>query len=519
MKQFFYHGGKLFSAKAALVGLLIIVFIAAPAQATYLQQQISVNGTASIFSIYMNDDMAYEQVVFIDGEAYLNVVYQNGQERLIALEEYVLSQEKDWSKDARGISMSDVVRALDRAAKYRLGERDHIGNEEESILASIEAIAHANLGEFYKSAVEPINTVLEQQQKSITGNSYEIEALYLTLEKSDPETYCESRMEVIRKYGLPSVRCGLHSKRCYNGDLYTQEGQRDFCVHTDNDKEYIPCYNTLGRCGDLETIIVLPSEAKSYTPIVLTFANSGIMDLRPSIKVEAQNAYSYEPIYVFEEELGLFREGERKTVEVYMDNSRLDANKPYLLIITLSSGRKDVIERVDYTIYPAGTFERSGIFSAEMGTARYKRDLEFTGSYKNTAQNAYSTRLVAEVFLDGKRIDTVTGELTPFKPGEEKQMAVSYKPLSSGSYAVLLKAEGTDARERLDFVIDEPTLKEVIAETLDNLPERESILSEGVINANGVTVALGSFALIIALISTIMYWMRRGDDDEDGELY
>ncbi|MGC9310789.1 MAG: hypothetical protein ACP5E4_03650 [Candidatus Aenigmatarchaeota archaeon] len=478
------------------------------ALATQVYQQIGINGTASIWNIYQNEEMTNEQVIYIDGEAYLSVSYNDGSSRIMELETYIQETEAEWRSN-RGISMSDVAKALENAARYRVGEDDYLSDEERAILGSVDTISRANIGEFYSSQIEPINDVLENHQKAITGNSYEIEALYRTLEKSDPDTYCQSRMEVAKKYGLPSVKCGLHSKRCYNGEVYIQEDGRDFCIRTDNDKDYTPCYNTYGMCGSLAEVEVLESEAESYTPVRIVFSNPGEMTVNPLLRVEIQEEYTYKVMKTFEEELGELKEGEVKEFISYVDNSGLDAGKAYTFFITVSSGRKDILEKIVYKIYPRGTFERLGELSADISPAAYKKEATITGTYTNLAKQPYSIALVAEVFLDGKIHDRVESSSVAFRPGEAKNISLAYTPDEVGNYTVLVKVRGTEMKETLKFLIEKPTLTGLFVQAVKTLPESGSAFSEAEPPENlagNLTVSLGVFALLVSIFSALKYW-------------
>ncbi|MBN2094444.1 MAG: hypothetical protein JW727_00195 [Candidatus Aenigmarchaeota archaeon] len=481
-----------------------------PAMATQVYQAITVNGTGSIFQGFVNEEMIYEQVIYIDGEAYLNITYEDGSNRIMELEDYVASKEAQWTTDGRGISMLDVAQALDKAARYKLGEADTLTDNERAILASIEAISGSNIDEFYAATIAPMGRTIEGQQKQITQNTYEIEALYRTLEKTDPEVYCQSRMEIVKKYNLPSVKCGLHSKRCYNGEIYLQEGGKDFCVHTEDYIDYLPCYNTLGRCGRVDKIDILDSEEKSYTPIKVTFTNPGLMALKPKLTIEIQEEYSYESLKTYEQELGEVLEGETKTFIVYFDNTGLAPGRNYKMITTVSSGRKDVLETFDYSLKPEGTFEKVGKLEVKYSEPGYKKEMEIAGAYTNLADYPYSVVMTAEIFLEGKRYAETRSDALAVKPGESKEITLAYKPDLEGNYTVLVKVEKTTLKEMVIFTVEKPSLTGIFISAITKVPEGQEPIafSEENIRENGMTLALGAFALLVSVISTALYWRK-----------
>jgi hypothetical protein len=493
---------------ALLIGLFMIsaIFLMAPTTATQLNQQIAINGTGSIYNGIQNDNMAYENVVYIDGEAYLTLTFDDGSEKIVNLENYVTAQSTAWTTDSKGASMDEVVNALNNAARYKLGQIDYISDNERAILDSIDAISKADLDEYLSQNLNPINKALTQQQRDIQANAYELESLYRTLEKTNPEIYCQSRMEVVKKYGLPSVKCGLHSKRCYNGNEYTQEGGRDFCVHTETEIDYLPCYNTLGRCGRLDKIEILESEVNSYTPVKITFSNPGATTLYPNVTLEVRNPYTYEVFKTYSQDLGEVLAGETKTFTVYFDNSGLTTRGNYELLTTVQSGRKEVLDNATYILKPEGTFAKSGTLVINHTAAGYKKDMAITGTYTNTAKDSYPVVMTAEVFLNGKRYANITSAAVAVKPGESKDLAVTYKPDTEGNYTIQVKATGTELKESFAFEIVRPTITGMFVTAVANAPESEFANAENKINASNMSMGLGALALVFCVVSTLVYW-------------
>jgi hypothetical protein len=493
---------------ALLLGIFAIsaTFLLTPIMATQVSQEITLNGTGNIQTGIQSDNMSYENIVYIDGEAYLTLTFDDGSEKIVNLENYVASKETDWTTDGKGASMDEVVSALNAAARYKLGQTDYISEKEQSILDSLEAINRADLDEYLSQELNSIHGELNNQQKAIQANAYEIESLYRTLEKTNPNIYCQSRMEVVKKYDLPSVKCGLHSKRCYNGNEYTQENGRDFCIHTEAEIDYIPCYNTFGRCGTLNKVEILESEVNSYTPVKITFTNPGNSLLQPNVTLEVRNPYTYEVFKTYTQDLGDVLAGETKEFTVYLDNSGLTTDGNYEILTTVQSGRKEVLDNSKYQLKPEGTFLKSGTLTVAHSEAGYKKEMQITGTFTNTADNSYPVVMTLDVFLDGKRYTSVKGEPVAVKPGESKDLVLTYRPDAVGNYTVQVKVIGTELKESFAFEIVKPTITGMFVTAVAKTPENELANAENTINSSSMTMGLGALALVFCVVSTLVYW-------------
>jgi len=455
------------------MSILFALFIS-PASATSINQQIEINGTANINTTFANDEVVMEQAVNIDGVAYLNITYVDGSTRLMELEQYILENQDKWSTDKVGCTVSSFVNVMVDAVQYLLGETNtsseamEIGRELDKYFASD--------GDLYYLSMELNNMkeVLQTHHNVIQNILYEVEAFYITLEKTNADIYCESRREVAKKYNLTNVKCGLHSKICYNGNLNKLEGGRDFCIHTDNDKDYLPCYSRRGMCGHLEDIKLLESEANSYIPIVLTFWNPGTMTLNPSLKVEVEK--DHKTIKLFEEELGEVFGMERKTFNVFLNNSGINPGN-YTILITVSSGRKDIIDKFEYELLPEGTLERKGEFSSTYSKPKLGREMEIKSNYKNTNNYSYSVKVVADVYLNDEKIDTLESEKVFLKPGDNQNFTLNYKVLDPGNYKIVVGVENSNIQNIIDFSLNPPSITGRFLTDVSNLPNlKKSII-------------------------------------------
>jgi len=447
------YGGILTLCCVLLTSLLIIQ---SPAFALVVSQQLQVNGTTTLATLYDDGFIPSEQVVYVNGIAYVNITYDDGSAGLVTIKNYIESQQSGWSSDRMGARLDEVVTAVGEAADYRVGNTDYLSDQNKALLGALDAIAIANVGDFYNNDFKNLQSQVTENRGMTQNNVYEIEALYVTLEKLAPDMYCESKREVVKKYGLTAVKCGLHSKICYNGDLSSLEGGRDYCIHSDNDEDYLPCINTIGRCGRLDSIAVLPSEASSLTPVKVSFTNTGKMALSPKIKIEVYEIDGYAPVKIFEQKLGEILSGETKNFTLYFDNSGLEAGKKYELRATLSSGRKEILDSIEYKLLQERTFNRTGTLMASQTEPGFGETVQINGTYLNTGENAYSTEMTLEIFLDNKKVAESNSKPLVFRPGEAKTFTMSYIPEKEGNYTIFAGVEGTKIREIFTFEIKNP---------------------------------------------------------------
>jgi len=384
--------------------------------------------------------------VYVNGQ---NIYDETGQ-----LKSYINSNQYSWSQDSSGIGMDDLIRALQRIAQYKSGETSYLSDRDRAILYYLETIYSADTQKYVANSLEPRDAALTAYHEAIQKNIYEIEMLYTTLEKTDPDVYCESRIEIARKYNLTNIKCGLHSKMCYNGNLNTIEDGRDFCVHTDNDIDYIPCINTFGRCGKVLSLSTQESEENSFIPVTLTYSNPGSMTISPSVRVELQKIDSNIVIASTEKQLGSLEQGQEKTLKVLLDTTNVTAGK-YDLWVVVISGRKEILQRFDYTVLPEGSIERSGELHLDSIKPLETTGIEITGTYKNTQNQSYIADISADFYIGGKTESLESRENKVYVgPGETKEVRFTYSNNASGNYDVLVGVKGTGITKKSSFTIE-----------------------------------------------------------------
>ena len=408
-------------------GIIIAIFLIPTfVFATHVSYEWEIDGSGYIETYFENPNLVHEMITEIDGVAYVQMTLLDETDELAQLKNYVTGSEEGWNDN--GISMGELEELIEKMEKYRNGEKVELTKREYSILMSLLGIIDAEIGDFYDLNIGP---VFESHYNQILSNLYEIEALYRTLEKVYPDIYCESRQEVMTKYGLKSVVCGLHSKRCYNGKFYSHENGLNYCIYTDEG------HSEDGMNIHLKNIKVYESDQNSLTPIEITLFNQGEKTMKPILKVDIKK---------LEKTLGHFEyemeevEGE-KTYVVAWDNSGLEAGE-YTLRATVYLDKKEILEDVDFEILKEGSLAKEGeIVSLKLNNqplAHYETVIETVIKNHGSIPTAFKVR--GDVYRDGEKVDYIESQKILVNPGETEPFYMTYKIPDLGEYDVIVRS-------------------------------------------------------------------------------
>ncbi len=403
-------------------------------------------------SVETDGDVNYTQIIAANGSVISehsiygsdSTLIVNGVDWTEYNPNFIKTSEGSWSKD-RGIEMYQIAEAFENMEKFRKGDTNEITEEEYEMLIALLGITDEQIGDFYNSQISP---TLKSHYDQISNNIYEIMALYRTFEKLHPDVYCESRKEVMKEYGLKSVKCGLHSKICYNGDYYTQELGEDYCIYTDDG------HSEDGMSIHLDYIKVYKTDESNLIPIELKLFNTGEETLKPVIKVDLKKWENV--IGHFERELEEV-EGE-KTYMLAMDNGGLKAGD-YTLRITIDLDRKEINKDVDFTILPDGSVPKEGeIVSFDMRTGESTLDAIIDAEIKNTGESPASFQTLAKIYREGELLDVIETGKVLIMPEESRNFEMNYRIEDWGEYQVVLSS-GENMEEELlfDAVPNTPT--------------------------------------------------------------
>ncbi|MBN2094440.1 MAG: hypothetical protein JW727_00175 [Candidatus Aenigmarchaeota archaeon] len=425
-------------------------------------------------------------------------VYVNGKnivEETDLIKGYIVGKENDWSQDATGVDMGDVVEAFERIALYKAGETDYLSASDRALMNYLDLALYLNIKTYFDENIESRDSALNAYHDAIQNNAYQIEAIYRTLEKNDPDTYCQSRIEVAEKYNLATVKCGLHSKICYNGDLNTIEDGRDYCIHIDNDIDYLPCLNTLGRCGKIVDLKVGPGEAESYIPLMLTYSNPGNMDLNPSVRISLQKPDTNIVVKSYEENLGELLSREEKNYQLFLNTEGVPKGR-YELWVTVASGRKEIIEKFDYELLEVGELKRTGDFQVRASGSEDGKTVTLLGSFKNEASVPYSISMNIAVYRDEIKIMGDASQKVYVGPGETAEISYAYNPDAPGNYTIVAGIDKTDLSKSISFSMAAPEVQE-------DSTDAGLITGDFMVSSSQFYAILAVLALILAVTYTV----------------
>ena len=386
-------------------------------------------------TVETDQNVTYQQTIFADGDVISqhdiiaggeSIIIVNGVDWTQYNPNYIASSELKWGDN--GLDTKLIAELMEKLESYRNGEDVELTTSEYNLLMSLLSLSDAEIVDFYNSQISPI---LDSHYNQILTNMYEIEAAYRTFEKLYPDVYCESRQEVMKKYGLKSVTCGLHSKRCYNGKFYPHEGGFDYCVYTEGPEE--------GMGIHLKDIKIYDSEEKSLTAFVVELYNQGENGFKPVLKADINKLEN--KLGHFEQELEELKPGESKTYYVAWDNTGIEPGD-YTAKATIYLGKKEILEDVDFTILPKGSLVKNGeIVSVELKNEPLTfNEVVIETQIKNYGDVPTAFKVSGEVYIDGEKIGTTESAYVLIKPGETEPLLMGYKLQDMGEYEVEVKS-------------------------------------------------------------------------------
>lgn len=396
----------------------------------------SLADTSMEVTLVTDQNVTYQQAIIADGDVVSqhdimaggdSVVIINGVEWTQYDPGYIAKSESKWGDN--GLEEWELKELMEKLEAYRNGESVEITDDEYDILTSLLALSDAEIIDFYNSQISPI---LNSHSNQITSSMYEIEAAYITFEKLYPDIYCESRQEVMKKYGLKSVKCGLHSKQCYNAKFYPHEGGLDYCIYTDERPEG-------GMDIRLEKIRIYDSEENSLTAFEVVLYNQGEEAFSPVLKVDVkkwENTLGH-----IEQELEELGPGETRTYFVAWDNTGMEPGE-YNAKATVYLGKKEILMESAFTILPEGSLVRDGeIVSIGLGNEPLTyQDTVIETAIKNQGEIPAAFQVTGEVYKDGELIETLQSPKILIKSGETEKLPMVFRVPDIGEYEVLVKS-------------------------------------------------------------------------------
>lgn len=235
---------------------------------TELNQVVYVNGTAYLETTYDDGTTDLKEVVYVNGTSYVNITLKTGNNRLERLEKYVDSlgsyvekRGASWSDDQKGLQKRSLARLLNDVVKYQRGKDVDLSKSEKAILNSIMELADRVAERKLRSNVYP---ALKKHQNKIQDNIYSIESLRGTLQITAPDKHCSSKIRVMHKYNLSSVECGRNSKICYNGEKNSLYGSgEDYCISLDDETSQTSSQSNISAESQEEEEEVTKTETNS----------------------------------------------------------------------------------------------------------------------------------------------------------------------------------------------------------------------------------------------------------------
>jgi len=177
-----------------LVSTLAFEAVEAP---TSVNTTMVTNGSSQLEVDIATDNVVSKQYFQVDGVSYVRIEFNDGSSYVQELAEYIQQNEARWSTDTdtSGTTLSELINHVKYGVDWFLGlSRTASGSEQELIYQLSRAFAT-------KPELEQLR--IENQQLMLR-----IEALERTIEGSNPEAYCQGKLEMMVDYGMRWVTCG-----------------------------------------------------------------------------------------------------------------------------------------------------------------------------------------------------------------------------------------------------------------------------------------------------------------------
>ena len=272
--------------------------------------------------------------------------------------------------------------------------------------------------------------------------------------------------------------------------------------------------------ADVTSIMVENTEVNYPLRTTVHMRNTGNVDARPEVRVEAWQDGQLVREYVFAEEV--IKPGADAVIMGEGDTTGMEDGE-YLVNVSVRLGGQEIstYER-EVSLFPVGTLTRRGdLVALEIeGEPYVGRVLRILGTFVNTGQIETMAQLVVEVYRDGSMIAIEEGREIRILPKQSEVVRAYYELNEPGDYQfkahVYYEGRVTDTAEQTIRVTSGPAPQqegagESLRAALRSLLELPSLVAQGDRRALfGVGITLLMVALIYTVVSALNQ-RRKGD--------
>ena len=272
--------------------------------------------------------------------------------------------------------------------------------------------------------------------------------------------------------------------------------------------------------ADVTSIMVENTEVNYPLRTTVHMRNTGNVDARPEVRVEAWQDGQLVREYVFAEEV--IKPGADAVIMGEGDTTGMEDGE-YLVNVSVRLGGQEIstYER-EVSLFPVGTLTRRGDLVAleSEGEPYVGRVLRILGTFVNTGQIETMAQLVVEVYRDGSMIAIEEGREIRILPKQSEVVRAYYELNEPGDYQfkahVYYEGRVTDTAEQTIRVTSGPAPQqegagESLRAALRSLLELPSLVAQGDRRALfGVGITLLMVALIYTVVSALNQ-RRKGD--------
>jgi len=190
---------KMFEIGALAVLLLVSTLAFEAVKATSVNTTLATNGSTKLGVDIATDNVLSKQYFEVDGVAYIRIEFNDGSSQVQELVEYIQQNEAKWSTDTdtdtSGASLRELVNHVKYGVDWFLGLSRTTSNSEKELIYQ--------LSRWFATKPELEQLRIQNEQLQLR-----IEALERTIEESNPEEYCQGKLEMMVDYDMRWVTCG-----------------------------------------------------------------------------------------------------------------------------------------------------------------------------------------------------------------------------------------------------------------------------------------------------------------------
>lgn len=260
--------------------------------------------------------------------------------------------------------------------------------------------------------------------------------------------------------------------------------------------------------GSVNSMEITNVEENRPLRIVINFQNTGNVVATPSIEMVITKDGRLVDSFIYDE--ASIKPGAREAIEIIRDTTGW-AVGTYEAAPKVYLNNELIFERdrLEFNVFERGTLRASGEVAGSSSPGVISKDEvgKIEIEFKNTGEMDVLAKIVAEVYLDGKLIDTIEGEETLVRAGETETLIAYFNQDKTGSYMVKSSVVYEGKKEDVgDFSINVSETAET--ETTDTTATGDS--TTGLATGSATDALIGIIIVVVVVIIIYSAYKAKG---------